>query len=125
MYLQAIRQKLRFPSAKGTLSVEQLFDLKLDEIDAIAKQIAQELSLEDSSNSFLSKSKPKTDSTNALRLEILVDVIKILEDEIAVELNKHLKKAQKEKILSLISAKQDEAESKLSIEELEAMLKNL
>jgi hypothetical protein len=121
MYKKSSKQKLRIITAKGLLSVEQLWDLTLQELDECAI-VLQDLHKKSGKKSFLEAKSPK-DATLKLKLDIVVDVL-TSKVEIANTATKSADtKAHNQKILGLIARKQEgELEGK-SVEELQGMLK--
>lgn len=120
-YKLASREKLRFQTPKGLLSVEQLWDLSLSDLDALAVALESEHK-ESGKKSFLVKSSAK-DKTAKLKFDIVLDVLSTKVDEKnaaseAAEVKEHNKK-----ILTLIAEKQDESLKGKSIAQLEKMLK--
>lgn len=117
----ASQQKLRFHTVKGMLSTEQLWDLSLEELDALAVSLETEHK-ESGKKSFLTKTSVK-DRTAKLRFDVVLDVLNTKVEEAqalqeAFEIKEHNKK-----IIQLISEKQDESLKGKSIKQLEAMLK--
>lgn len=121
MYKEASKQKLRFQTNKGLLSVEQLWDLSLTELDVLAVSLDQEHK-ESGKQSFLSKKSPK-DKTAKLRFDIALDILNTKAEEAEVSKNAASVKAHNEKILSLIANKQEDELMGKSVEELTALLK--
>lgn len=127
IFKKASKRKLRFSTPRGPLSVEQLWDLNVEEIRQLvimAREEAKKSSgeINDSELSFLD-SPVKTKATdNELRFEILKDIYltKKAADEKAQK--RAETKRNNQKILDLIARKQDEALEKMSISELEEML---
>jgi hypothetical protein len=117
----ASQQKLRFQTNKGLLSVEQLWDLSLEDLDALAVSLETEHK-QSAKKSFLVKTSVK-DKTAKLRFDVVLDVLntKIAEEEAATEAMEI--KEHNKKIITLISEKQDESLKGKSIKQLEAMLK--
>jgi hypothetical protein len=117
----ASQQKLRFQTTKGLLSTEQLWDLSIDDLDALAVSLEAEHK-QSGKKSFLVKTSSK-DKTAKLRFDIVLDVLntKVEEMEAATEA-KEIKEHNK-KIITLIAEKQDESLKGKSIKELEKMLK--
>jgi hypothetical protein len=121
----ATREKYRFPSLKGKLTVEDLWDLPLTSrngvnLDAIAQEINTRVK-ESANESFVIKAtKPNQRLKN--KLEILKHIIEYrLNEKDQVEKN-YLKKQQKEKIMGLIEEKKDQDLKNASIEDLQKML---
>lgn len=117
----ASQQKLRFQTNKGLLSVEQLWDLSLEDLDTLAISLETEHK-ESGKKSFLVKTSAKNKITK-LRFDVVLDVLNTKVEEIqaaqeATEIKEHNKK-----IIALIAEKKDEVLKGKSINQLEAMLK--
>lgn len=126
MFETASRLKLRFSSAVGLISVEDLWDLPLTStnranLDAIAIALDAELKAT-SGVSFVS---PSSKDTKELQLKF--DIVKhIIDRKIAENAAKVLAKSKAQqvaKIKDLIAEKEDEALKNLSADELKALLK--
>lgn len=117
----ATQTKLRFQTNKGLLSTEQLWDLSLEELDALAVSLETEHK-QSAKRSFLIKTSVK-DKTAKLRFDVVLDVLgtMVAEQEAALEALEI--KEHNKKIITLISEKQDESLKGKSIKQLEAMLK--
>lgn len=125
----ATRNKLRFASTRGVLSVEQLWDVPLRSrddfnLDNIAKAANKALK-EVSEESFVEIKKTVEHTMRELSLEIVKYVIdtKIAEEEAAK--TRAAKRLEKEKLLDILAEKQDGKLSKLSEEELKKRIKAL
>lgn len=120
-FKQASKEKLRFQTVKGTLTTEQLWDLSLEDLDALAVSLETEHK-ESGKKSFLVKTSVK-DKTAKLRFDVVLDILgtKVAEQEAASEAQEI--KAHNKKIINLISEKQDESLKGKSIKQLEALLK--
>ena len=123
MYKKALRTKLRFSTSKGKLTTEDLFDLSLTDLNNIAIALDKKLS-ETPRKSFISDIAPDT-AEDELRLSILKDVIttKLIEKNNAQEAK--AKAAEKAQLAEILHRKKNQALENLSIEELEAKLKEL
>ena len=130
MYKYAVQNKLRFPSTKGQLTVEQLFDLPLTSangasLDTIARTINADI------KAMGEESFVETNATDPKKkllqnsLEIVKDVIKTKQEENAARLDRSKKAEQRQKLRDLINTKKDEKLSQASIEELEKQLSEL
>ena len=117
----ASQQKLRFQTNKGLLSTEQLWDLSLSDLDAVAVALEAEHQ-QSAKKSFLVKSTTK-DKTAKLRFDVVLDILntKVAEEEAAADA-KAIKEHNK-KIIAMIAEKKDDSLKKKSVKELEAMLK--
>lgn len=120
---QATREKLRFNTNKGLLSVEQLWDLKLTPLATIVRNLKKQLNKDnDDELSFLDDTATPVDTTMQLRFDIAKAIYLVKKEEKDLEKNAAAKKAHNEKILSLIAKKQDEDLEEKSVEELKEML---
>ncbi len=117
----ATQQKLRFQTNKGSLSTEQLWDLSLEDLDALAVSLEAEHK-ESGKKSFL-VTKSVKDKTTKLRFDIVLDVLntKVEEAQAAAETQEN--KEHNKKIITLIAEKQDESLKGKTVKQLEAMLK--
>jgi len=120
MYKQAAKQKLRIATVKGALSVEQLWDLSLTEIDALAVSLEKEHQ-ESGKKSFLT-SRSEKDKTVKLKFDIVLDILNTKVDEAEVLQQKKARKERNQKILSLIEEKKDETLKSKSVKQLESLL---
>ena len=123
MFEKASRLKLRFKTSVGLITVEDLWDLSLQQLDSLAKSLNKQVK-EDAEESFITV-KSKANTVLELSFEIVKHVIKVKLEEAEAKKNAAEKKARKAQILELISQKQNEALSAKSIEELTAELENL
>ena len=126
IFVTAAKQKLRFPSNKGELTAEQLWDLPLQaksgfDLDSVAKAVNSQLKAV-TEDSFVSTtaSPAKTD------LQIKLDIVKfVIADKIAENTatrDAALRKAQREKLMGVLADKQDEALKSLTPAELQAQI---
>ena len=123
MFEKASRLKLRFKSQMGLITVEDLWDLSLYNLDSIAKDLNKQIKAE-AEESFITV-KSKANTALELAFEIVKHVIKVKLEEAELKRAAAEKKARKAQIMELISQKQNEALSAKSIEELQAELDNL
>ena len=129
IYQQAARNKLRFASNKGDLTVEQLWDLPLSsktgvDLDTIAKSVNRELNALAEESFVQTKSSPQK-TLLALKLEIVVDVILTIEAENEERRKRADKLAQKAFLEEVLHSKKEDALKGLSVEELEKRLADL
>lgn len=123
MYKTASQLKLRFVTAKGTLSVEQLWDLSQMDLSNAIKAVKRVLKKNDDDDlSFLESSKV-VDVENQLRFDILKDVY-LTKKKVAEELRDAAEiKAHNQKIDAYIAEKKDGQLKDMTIEQLEALRK--
>lgn len=117
----ASQQKLRFQTNRGSLSTEQLWDLSLEDLDILAVHLEVQHK-ESGKKSFLVK-KSEKDKIAKLRFDVALDVLTTKVEEAQVLAEAQEIKKHNEKIITLISEKQDESLKGKSIRELEKMLK--
>ncbi len=125
-YKKASRIGLRFPTNKGFLSVEQVWNLSQKDLEHAIKKIHEEIKKEgvtDDDLSFLAETAVKSEETelNELRFEILKDVYQTKKAEAEALSSEREKKANK-KILDIIAKKEEEDLNNLSVEDLRKKL---
>jgi len=118
---KATRLKLRF-NFKGMLTVEDLWDLKLNELDMIYRELNQQKKLQESES--LLTNNLINDIVN-LQIEIIKYVVEQKQAEQLAEQTKIEKQQQKQKILEILSRKQEDDLQNKSTEDLLKMLENL
>ena len=106
LFIMASRKKFRF-AFKGMISVEDLWDLSLKELDMIFKSLNAQYKAQMDEESLLTE---KTDGDAVLeaKIQIIKYIVQTKKDEIAAREQQAAKKAQKEKILEIIAAKKDQ-----------------
>jgi hypothetical protein len=120
MYKEITRKKVRFNTNKGMLTVEQLWDLSLDNLDALAVNL-QESYEKSKGKSFLSP-KSEEDKETKLQFDVVLDILKTKVEEAEIAKAARETKKQREKILGIIKEKEEEQLRNLSKEELEKLL---
>jgi len=122
LFEMAVKGKYRFPY-RGLVNIEDLFDLNVNQLDSIFKELNSEL--KQTNEESLLETKSKADQELEAKIEIVKFVVqeKLAEQE-AKSKAKEIKE-QKQKIMSLLADKQDEALKQKPIEELQAMLDSL
>ena len=127
IFEKAAKQKLRFSSDRGLLTVEDLYDLplkgKVVSLDNLAKAINRKLKEEDE-ESFVDTAS-NVNTTLNLQLDILKHIIveKVAERDAAAQAAS--KKAQREQLETALSAVQQRDLLNKTPEEIKAMLDNL
>ena len=129
IFEQAARRAIRFESAKGDLSVEQLWDLPLQsrnqfDLDTVAKTVNRQLNAV-TEESFVSVRENPAKETLSLKLEIVKHIISVKLQEAEEARNRANKASEKEKLLRLLDEKQNEALRALTPEEIQERLKEL
>ena len=129
IFEQATRRAIRFESAKGDLSVEQLWDLPLQsrnqfDLDTVAKTVNRQLNAV-TEESFVSVRENPAKEILSLKLEIVKHIISVKLQEAEDARNRANKASEKEKLLRLLDEKQNEALRALTPEEIQERLKAL
>ena len=133
IYKQAAQQKLRFKSKRGVLTVEDLFLLPLSqgEINLRELTIAVNKNLAESNTDvpdFLTdeqQEQTEDQQRYQLQLDILKDVIETRKEEIQAAIDAHKRDQERAAIRERIAKKKQQNLKDLSIDELEAKLKNI
>lgn len=118
IFERAAEQALRFPSGRGELTVEDLYNLSLTDLDKMAKSTNKALNDEGEGSFLTSSTTTKTSTANRLRLELIVHVIKSREAKALASKNRAEKAAKIAQIKDLVNSKQTEALGSLSVEDL-------
>ena len=122
MFEKASRLKLRF-TYKGLCSVEDLWDLPLQALDKIYRDLNSQKK-EQSEVSLLNKVS-KEDELLALKMNIVKYVVETLMQEQREKEEAASRKAKKQKILGIIEEKQEENLRNKSVEELTNLVNDL
>ena len=120
-FMLASREKLRVQTSKGLLSVEQLWELPVTELDSLAVSLEEEAN-KSKGKSFLVKRVTK-DATAKLKFDIALEILQTKVAEAEEAKQKKEDKEHNEKILALIMDKKDQSLKGKSIKELEKMLR--
>ena len=118
----ATRNKVRFPF-KGLISVEDLWDLSLTNLDFIYKTLNKQV--KQSEEESLLTTKTSVDTELEVQIAIVKHIVSIKLKEQAEREKAAAKKAQQQKIMSIIATKEDEALQSRSVDELKKMLEEL
>lgn len=128
MWIEALSKKIRF-EYKGKISIEDLFDLSLNELDEIYRNLKKELDeyQQYSADSLLDKDVENDEAYDELQLKI--DVVTAVFNHLKKQQEELQKKIalqnQRDTILGIIADKQDEELTNKSISELKEILNNL
>ena len=123
MYKKASKLKLRFATAKGNLTVEDLWQLSLSSLDIIAVALDEELS-KSPKKSFISTTSPENEVLQ-VKLNIVCDIITDKMAEKTEREQAKTKQAEKSRLLDILSRKQSESLENLSEEELQKKIAEL
>lgn len=122
LFEMATRSKLRFPSTKGELSVEDLWDLSDKDLDVVYKNLKDQ-EVKSSEESLLNDANVDPKLTAAIGIVRYIFTTK--REEKLAEKERINKKQTQKKYIDALSKKQDEAIEKMSEAELRAMIDSL
>ena len=107
LFKEASRRKLRFVVSNGTITVEDLWDLSLNNLDTLAKAIHRRLK-EEEEVSFI-EPVPKSNSHTQLQLDIVKEIIAV---KVAAreDAKAKIEKENRRKVLLEVLARKQEAE---------------
>jgi hypothetical protein len=124
---KASRLKLRFETAKGALGVEDLWDLPLrgngTSLNSLAKNLNRKIK-DEGEEDFVSPS-TKANKILDLQFDLVKHVIEVRLAEAAAAAQVRDRAEKKQKLLEIISRKQDAALEQAPVEDLEKMLAEL
>jgi hypothetical protein len=122
MFEVAIRSKFRF-SFRGLISTEDLWDLTVEDLDVVFKSLNSQL--KQAKEESLLDAVSKKDQEIALKIEIVKYVVKTKLEEKAAKVKAKEQKEKRQKIMEIMSNKQDADLQNKSLEELSKMLDEL
>lgn len=120
LFKLATKNKYRF-YYKGFITVEDLWDLPVEELDAIYKNLRSQQKY--SEDSLLSNDEEsKEDILTKNKIEIIKTIVNDKIAEVKRNADNEAKRARRQHILEIMANKQDDALKEKSLEELQAML---
>lgn len=120
---QVTRKRMRFPHHKGNLTVEQLWDLDLEDLNEIYKTLKSRLK-KASEDSLLETSNPEDEDIN-IQIDTVKYIFEVKKEEIDNQLKEKERADKRQEIMAIIAAKDTEEMKSKSKEELLAMLRDL
>ena len=123
IWIEALKNKFRF-EYKGLISLEDLFDLNIKDLDAIYRNLKKEENDLQGDSLLVSEENPKVHEVN-VKIKIVKEIFDMIQAEIARAEKALANKAQKDKILAIIEDKENQELSEKSIDELREIYKNL
>lgn len=118
----ATRSKFRFPF-KGMINVEDLWDLSVEYLDSIYKNLNSQL--KQAQEESLLNVRSKNDKELDLKIEIVKRVVSVKLEENEARLKAKEKREQKQKIMEILQNKKEVTLQGKSEEELQRMLEEL
>lgn len=123
IWLEALRKSFRF-EYKGLITTEDLFDLDMAELDNIYQKLSKELRDIDG-DSLLDDKKAEEVEWLTLKMNVVKGVFDIKKAEAEALRQKIANLEEKQKIMRIISEKEDAELADLSIDELKEKLNEL
>lgn len=129
LFLQATREKFRFESPKGDLSVEQLWDLPLTsrtgfDLDTVAKAVNADLKASNE-ESFVNVNNNPAVSRLQAKLEVVKAIIEVKLAQAEATKKRVEKAAERQRLMEVLHSKKDQELQGLSVEEIERRLSQL
>lgn len=126
MYKEAIQKRYRFPSIRGPLTLENLFELPLKspngfDLDNVARSVHAQLQAQGESFVEVDSTNPAKEMLEGM-MNIIKDVIKTKQEERTAGLAKLHRAVERKKILDAMAAKKDQQLTEATMEDLEKKL---
>ena len=118
----ATRNRYRF-NYKGVMTVEDLWSLRVEDLDAIFKMLNRQKKTADEDSLLATKSAEDQDLAN--KIDIVRDIVSVKLAEAAERVSAAEKKAQRDKIMEIVAKKKDKALEDMGIEDLMKKLEEL
>lgn len=119
MFETAVRNKMRFPY-KGQISVEDLWDLDVNALDGVFKTLNSKVKV--SQEESLLRTRSKESEELMVQIEIVKYIVSVKLAEAEARKNAEANRAKRQRILGILSDKQESDLKNKSPEELQAML---
>lgn len=119
MFEIATKNKFRFPY-KGSVTVEDLWDLSLEQLDSIFKVLNKKA--KDSQEESLLSTKSNEDKMLDTQIEIVKYIVGVKQNEAAERLLEKERKEKNQRIMEIIADKEDKELYEMSLEELRKMI---
>lgn len=118
----ATRNRYRF-NYKGVMTVEDLWSLRVEDLDAIFKMLNRQKKTADEDSLLATKSAEDQDLAN--KIDIVRYIVSVKLAEAADRVSAAEKKAQRDKILEIVAKKKDKVLEDMGIEDLMKKLEEL
>lgn len=123
IYKQGVIAKVRFNTSKGSLSIEQLYELSQTDLANVIKSQKQVLKKTDEGELGFLDEISKVDAKEQLKFDILKEVYLTKKSESEALRNAKEIKEHNQKIMELISNKQESELLGKSVDELKTLLR--
>lgn len=118
----ATRNRYRF-NYKGVMTVEDLWDLNVEALDAIFKTLNRQKKTADEDSLLATKSAEDTELAN--KIELVKYIVSVKLADAADRVSAAEKKAQRDKIMEIVAKKKNKALEDMGIDELMKKLEEL
>ncbi len=118
----ATRNRYRF-NYKGVMTVEDLWSLRVEDLDAIFKMLNRQKKTADEDSLLATKSAEDQDLAN--KIDIVRYIVSVKLAEAAERVSAAEKKAQRDKIMEIVAKKKNKALEDMGIEDLMKKLEEL
>nr|DAK01333.1 MAG TPA: Tex-like protein N-terminal domain [Caudoviricetes sp.] len=118
----ATRYRYRF-NYKGVMTVEDLWSLRVEDLDAIFKMLNRQKKTADEDSLLATKSAEDQDLAN--KIDIVRYIVSVKLAEAAERVSAAEKKAQRDKIMEIVAKKKDKALEDMGIDDLMKKLEEL
>lgn len=122
MFEAAVRAKMRFPF-RGNISVEDLWDLSVENLDSIFKSLNSQL--KQVQEESLLNTRSREDKELDVKIELVKYIVSVKLEEQRARLAAKDRREQKQKILEILSTKEAQDLQAKSVEDLKQMLNEL
>jgi hypothetical protein len=129
LFEEAARKKLRIPSDRGELTVEQLWDLPLTSdrtlsLDAVAQSVHVQLKATSETSFVKTKPNPRQAALQ-LQLDIIVYIIAVKQAEAETQAKANETRALRERLEAALISKQEKALEDMSEDDIKKQLEAL
>lgn len=118
----ATRNRYRF-NYKGVMTVEDLWSLRVEDLDAIFKMLNRQKKTADEDSLLATKSAEDQDLAN--KIDIVRYIVSVKLAEAAERVSAAEKRAQRDKIMEIVAKKKDKALEDMGIDDLMKKLEEL
>ena len=115
----ATRKKLRFPF-KGQITVEDLWDLRPENLDSIYKTLNAENKKEQSEESLMTKKKQESDLD--IQIEIIRYIFNVKLQEAYERMQEKERADQRKRLMAIYAQKENEEIARMSKEDIKKMI---
>lgn len=122
IFMMATRNKYRFPF-KGMISVEDLWDLSVKNLDIVFKALNAEA--KQANEESLLATKSAKDVELEAKIDIVKYIVRVKQEEASAKILEVANAEKRNRIKDIIAAKEDQSLQNMSVEELQALLASL